>query len=231
MDLIKIPLSSLGGVFVLAAGKASASMMQAALNCVGEHVTQGIIVSPASRKLAFDSRIETFLAGHPIPNQAGLRASQRVIQAVSNLREDELLLCLISGGASALLPAPVEGTTLQDKIRITNQLIRSGANIHETNTVRRHLSRLKGGGLVQLCRSSRIISLIVSDVPGNYIPDIGSGLTAGDPSTYQDAIEILRNHDLWNEAPARVKNHLRKGYRGLILETPKPGSPLPRRHQ
>ena len=226
VDHIRINLSDLRSVFVLAVGKASASMMRAALQCLGDIPIRGILIAPSGQELpTFNDRIESFLSGHPIPTQAGVRASHRVVEAVSALREDDLLLCLISGGASATLPAPVEGITLQDKIMITNQLVRSEANIHEINTVRRHISRLKGGRLVELCRGSRVISLIISDVPGNYLPDIGSGLTAEDPTSYHDAIQVLRHHHLWQHTPSRVKEHLHKGVRGAIPETPKPGSP------
>ena len=225
VDHIQIKLSDLRSVFVLAVGKASSSMMRATLQCFTDIPIRGILIAPIGQKLPkFDNRIESFSSGHPIPTQAGVIASRRVAQAVSGLREDDLLLCLISGGASATLPAPAEGITLQDKITITDQLVKSGANIHEINAVRRHISRLKGGRLVELCRCSRIISLIISDVPGNYLPDIGSGLTAEDPTSYHDAISVLRRHHLWQRAPARVKDHLRKGVRGVIPETPKPGS-------
>jgi glycerate 2-kinase len=226
LDGIKISLSSLRSVFVLAVGKASASMMRATLQSVGDVPIRGILIAPSGQELpTFDNRIESFLSGHPIPTQAGVTASQRVIEAVGGLRQDDLLLCLISGGASATLPAPALGITLQDKITLTNQLIKSEANIHETNTVRRHISLLKGGKLVELCRSSRIISLMISDVPGNCLPDIGSGLTVEDPTSYDDAIEVLKHYHLWRHAPSRIKDHLRKGARGEIPETPKPDSP------
>ena len=125
---IFIPLLSFREIFILAVGKASALMMRAALRTLVDLRIRGILVAPKDQRIPkFDDRIELFLSGHPIPNQVGLRASQRVMQAVSGLAEDHLLLCLISGGASALLPAPTEGITIQDKIVITHQLIRSGA--------------------------------------------------------------------------------------------------------
>jgi hydroxypyruvate reductase len=226
VDGITIPLLRLRDIFVLAVGKAGASMMRAALRSLGDFPIRGILVtSKDERTSTFDSRIEIFRSGHPIPDEVGLRASRRVIQAVSGLNEDELLLCLISGGASAMLPAPAEEVTIHDKMRITNKLVKSRATIHEINTVRRHLSRLKGGRLVELCAASTILSLIISDVPGNHLPDIGSGLTVEDPTSYYDAVEILKHHHLWHEAPSRVRNHLLKGVRGIVTETPKPGNP------
>ncbi len=187
---------------------------------------RGILVAPKGWKIpSFDKRIEVFKAGHPSPNRDGLEASKRVMEAATKLRENDLLVCLISGGASALLPSPAGDISLQDKKRLTEQLIRSRVSIHEINTVRRHLSNLKGGRLVQLCRSSTILSLLISDVPGNHLPDIASGLTVEDPTTYSDAIEILRLHRLWDTIPNNVRNHLLKGFHGEISETPKPSDP------
>jgi len=104
-----------------------------------------------------------------------------------------------------MLPAPADGITLSDKIKITETLVNSGANIHEVNAVRRHLASLKGGRLIELCRASRVLSLIISDVPGNRLPDIGSGLTVEDPTSYNDAVQILKHHHLWDKTPFRVK--------------------------
>jgi len=226
VDGITVPLLRLRGIFVLAVGKAGASMMRAALRSLGDFPIRGILVtSKDERTSTFDSRVEIFRSGHPIPDEVGLRASRRVIQAVSGLNEDELLLCLISGGASAMLPAPAEGITIHDKMRITNKLVKSRATIHEINTVRRHLSRLKGGRLVELCRASAILSLIISDVPGDHLPDIGSGLTVEDPTSYHEAVEVLKHHNLWRKAPPSVRDHLLRGVHGTVTETPKPGNP------
>jgi glycerate 2-kinase len=227
---IIIPLSRSKGILVLAVGKAAASMMRAALEILRKKPIRGILVcSKDEQRPALDSRVEIFRSGHPIPDQAGLEASRSVIQAVGDLNESDVLLCLISGGASAMLPAPMEGITIHDKITMTGQLLRSAATIHETNTVRRHLSKLKGGRLIELCRASTILSLIISDVPGNHLPDIGSGLTAEDPTSYHDAVQVLRRHDLWQKTPSRIKNLLLNGVRGTIAETPKPGNPAFRR--
>lgn len=201
-------------------------MMRAALDILRDFAVYGILVAPkGERRGTFNNRIEVFHAGHPLPDRDGLTASQAVTRAVRKMQEDELLLCMISGGASAMLPSPAAGIPLQDKKRVTEELVKSRATIHEINTVRRHLSNLKGGRLVEQCRASTILSLIISDVPGNHLPDIASGPTTEDPTTYQDAIAVLKGHGLWNEIPQRVKNHLKRGLRGGISETPKPGSP------
>ena len=123
-----------------------------------------------------------------------------------------------------MLPAPVADVPLADKRTVTQRLIRSKASIHEVNTVRRHLSELKGGRLVENCRAGQIISLIISDVPGNPLSDIGSGLTAPDRTTFRDAINVLREFDLWGSAPRSVKRHLTEGSLGRIPDTPKPGN-------
>lgn len=122
-----------------------------------------------------------------------------------------------------MLPAPIQGITLEDKRRITKLLIRSRASIHEVNTVRRHLSELKGGRLVEHCRAGQIISLIISDVPGNTLCDIASGLTAPDPTTFRDAIDVLKEFRVWDDTPRSIKTHLRRGLAGDIPDTPKEG--------
>lgn len=211
---------------LLAVGKASAPMMKAAVDILKGFPVYGIVVAPKSDEVVtFDSRIEVFRAGHPIPDRDGLEASQRVIAVLNKMHEDELMLCLISGGASAMLPAPSGSVSLVEKISVTEQLVKSKATIHEINTVRRHLSELKGGRLVELCPASIILSFIISDVPGDCLPDIASGLTVEDPTSYKDAMEVLKMHGLWNDVSQRVKYHLAKGLRGEIPDTPKPGNP------
>jgi len=200
-------------------------MMRAAIDILRGFPIQGILVAPKDQVVrTFDTRVQVLRAGHPVPDRDGLKAAHSVAAAVHNMRDHECLLCMISGGASAMLPSPPAGVTLQDESRLTKRLVNSAATIHEINTVRRHLSTLKGGRLVEQCRASTILSLIVSDVPGNNLPDIGSGPTAEDPTTYQDSIEVLKRRDLWNDAPQQIRNHLMKGSRGQIPDTPKPGT-------
>ena len=212
------------GIVVLAVGKASLPMLTGALTVLRDQVVSGILVAPENEKLTgLDKRITTVRTGHPIPNGEGVRAARHVMASIGQMDTGSLLLCLISGGASAMLPAPAHGVTLDDKKEITRRLIRSRASIHQVNTVRRHLSELKGGRMVQRSRAREVISLIISDVPENSLPDIASGLTAPDPTTFRDAINVLREFDLWNSAPRSVKNHLEGGLVGHIPETPKPG--------
>jgi hydroxypyruvate reductase len=161
-------------------------------------------------------------AAHPVPDTAGFEASQEIEQLVRSLNSRDLLLTAISGGASALLSAPVPGITLQDKQRTTELLLRAGADIFELNAVRKHLSRLKGGQMAALAYPATVVSLILSDVIGDPIDVIGSGLTAPDTSTFQDARDVLAKYDLGRRVPASVRRRLEAG----TGETPKPSDPV-----
>lgn len=227
-----IPLSRFRKILLVAAGKASAPMMRAALDILKdqESPVHGILVAPKYQGLeTLSNKVEVFHSSHPLPNREGLKASQRVIDAVGGMNEYDLLLCLISGGASAMLPAPPAGITLRDKRRAMEMLLKTNATSREITTVRRHLSKLKGGRLVELCRASTILSLIMSDNPGNHPWEIASGLTVEDPTSYKDAVEILKVHGLWRKLPPTVTHHLTMGLKGEIPETPKPGTTAFRR--
>ncbi|MBI3812723.1 MAG: glycerate-2-kinase family protein [Nitrospirae bacterium] len=201
-------------LIVIGAGKAAPAMAAVVEAILGSRITDGLVVTTPGRYKPL-KRIKMLTAGHPIPNRAGRMASARMVELVTGLGPDDLVLFLLSGGASALLPLPVEGISLRDKQRITDQLLRSGATIRELNTVRKHLSLLKGGQLAARCRPARIVSLILSDVIGNSLDAIGSGPTAPDPTTFNDAITILKNYRLWPGAPRPVKKHLEAGQRGV----------------
>jgi glycerate 2-kinase len=223
-----IPLSGL--IRVIAVGKASVSMFEAATGVLGDHVASAILVVPKNVELPkLSRRFKAFHSAHPLPDQEGVKASEQVISSIEEMQKNDLLLCLISGGASAMLPAPADGISLEDKRNMTKQLIRSRASIHEINTVRRHLSKLKGGRLVERCKAGMILSLIISDVSGNVLSDIASGLTAPDPTTFRDAVNVLKRFRLWEVAPRSVRLHLVRGLRGRIPETPKPGNRIFRR--
>ena len=220
---VSVPFRS--KVKVIAVGKASVPMLTAAVNILGKRVISGILVSPRNSNLkSTDKRIVTFHSSHPLPDEEGIRASRSVLASVGEMQANEVLLCLISGGASAMLPAPTADITLEDKRKVTQQLIQSQAAIHQINTVRRHLSELKGGRLVEHCKAGTIISLIISDVSGNVLSDIASGLTAADPTTFRNAIDVLKEFNLWDSTPQRIRNHLQQGVMGNIPETPKPGN-------
>lgn len=213
-------LTHIDRIFAVGAGKASARMAQALEHVLGKHLDGGLVVVKTGHTLP-TKRITILEAGHPIPNQAGVRATQRLLALLHGLTPRDLLFVLLSGGASSLLPAPVPGLTLTDKQRTTRLLLHCGATINEINIVRKHLSLSKGGGLIAVTRA-RISTLILSDVIGDDLGSIGSGPTVADPSTFADAISVLRRYRIWHTVPAPVRHHLQQGQKGLVPETLKP---------
>ena len=210
-----LPPRPKGRVVVIGAGKASAAMARAVEdNWAGP--LGGLVVTRYGYKVPC-SRIEIVEAAHPVPDAAGIEAAQRIRRMVSGLCADDLVLALISGGGSALLAAPGPGLTLEDKQAVNKALLRSGATISEMNCVRRHLSALKGGRLAAASHPAKVVTLLISDVPGDNPTDIASGPTVPDPTTCADALEIVRRYAI--ELPSRVRAVLESGEG----ETVKPG--------
>jgi hydroxypyruvate reductase len=212
-----LPARPRGRLIVIGAGKASAAMARA----VEEHVDaplEGLVVTRYGHAVRCE-RIEIVEAAHPVPDAAGAEAARRIREKVSGLTPDDLVLCLISGGGSALLAAPAPGLTLADKQAISQALLRSGANISEMNCVRRHLSAVKGGRLAAACHPAKVVTLLISDVPGDDPIDIASGPTVPDPTTCEDALAILRRYAI--DIPSNVRQLLESG----DGETVKPGDP------
>jgi glycerate 2-kinase len=204
-----------GRLIVIGAGKASAAMARAVeMHWPGD--LSGIVVTRYGYEEPCQ-RITILSAAHPVPDAAGHEAAQRIVNCVSDLTPDDLVLCLISGGASSLLPLPAEGLTLDDKQRINKDLLRSGATIREMNCVRRHLSGIKGGRLAAACYPAQVINLLISDVPGDDPADIGSGPTVGDATTCADALTIIDRYKI--TIPDAIRERLRDGG----LESVKPG--------
>ena len=222
-------LRSFDRVVVVGAGKASARMVQALERVLGAYLNGGLIVVKTGHRLP-TKLITVIEAGHPVPDRAGLKAAERLRDRVGELGPRDLLIVLLSGGASSLIPAPVEGVSLADKRTLTQLLLRSGATIQEINIVRKHLSTIKGGRLAEATRA-RIVTVILSDVIGDELTAIGSGPTTPDPSTYRDAIAIMKRRRIWTKAPASIRRHLQRGKRGDVSETPKPGAARFRRVQ
>lgn len=219
-----LPPPPRGRTLVLGAGKAGGAMAQAVealwpadAPLSGLVVTRYHHVPPRPEGLS--QRIEVVEASHPVPDAAGLQAAQRILALTEGLTKDDLVLCLISGGGSALLTLPAEGLSLEDKQRINRELLLSGAHIGEMNCVRKHLSRIKGGRLAAACAPARVVTLTISDVPGDDPSVIASGPTVPDASTCADAIAILRRYGI--AVPDAILRLLEQG----ALETPKPGDP------
>lgn len=225
-----LPPPPQGKTVVIGAGKAGGAMAQAVEALwPAEAPLSGLVVTryhhTPARPQGLKQRIEVVEASHPVPDAAGLAAAQRILQCVQGLTQDDLVLCLISGGGSSLLTLPCEGLTLQDKQRINRQLLASGASILEMNTVRKHLSAIKGGRLAAACAPARVVTLTISDVPGDDVSVIASGPTVADASTCAQALEILQRYQI--ALPASVRAQLQSG----ALETPKPGAAAFTGHQ
>ncbi len=202
-----LPAPPKGRTVVIGAGKASAAMAQA-LEAHWPGPLEGIVVTRYGYEVPCQ-RIEIVQAAHPVPDAAGLAAAQRILQAVANLTADDLVIALISGGGSSLLVAPAPGLTLQDKQGINTALLKSGASISEMNCVRRHLSSIKGGRLAAACHPARLLTLLISDVPGDDPMDIASGPTVADPTTCADALAIIQRYQI--ALPDAARLHLASG--------------------
>jgi len=218
-----LPQPPAGRTLVIGAGKAAAAMALA----VEQHwpsaaALTGLVITRYQHGL-LTNRIQVVEAGHPVPDESGEKAAQEILRRARALGANDLLLALLSGGGSSLLSLPAEGIGMDELKATTKELLRCGAPIQDINTVRKHLSGIQGGRLAAACRA-RVLALIISDVTGDDPTNIGSGPCAPDPSTYQDAQEIIARYGV--KAPAAVLAHLARGARGEIAETPKPGDKL-----
>lgn len=200
-------------------------MAQAVESILGSLLTVGI-VNVKYGHVAPTQTIELREAGHPLPDANGIRSTQAQLELLLDLQPDDLVLCLLSGGGSALLELPVDGVTLDDLRALTDALLRSGATINEMNALRKHLSRVKGGQLAQLAQPARVVSLILSDVLGSPLDVIASGPTAPDPTTFADALAVLNKYNLRNQISPGIVEHLERGARGDFPDTPKADDPL-----
>jgi hydroxypyruvate reductase len=220
----RFELSGIERIVLMAVGKAAPQMAEAVEHVIGGRLTRGLVVTKHGHAASYAGRCEVIESGHPVPDADGVRAGLASIGLLDELTAKDLLVMAVSGGASALLCAPVEGITLGAKQQTTDLLLRAGADIHELNCVRKHLSLLKGGNLVARAYPARVLSLLLSDVVGDPLDVIGSGLSAPDRSTFSQAIQILENRGVWPKVGSEIRKHLEKGARGEIAETPKPGA-------
>ncbi len=214
-------LSGYRRIFVVGAGKAGGTMARAVEEFLGSRIAAGC-VNVKEGDTARTRLIELRSCGHPVPDERGLNGAKRIAEICTEADENDLVICLLSGGASALAPLPAPPITLAEKQETTKLLLACGANIHEMNAVRKHLSALKGGQLARMAAPARVLSLILSDVVGDDLDVIGSGPTAPDASTFRDAFAVLEKYEIRERVPARVRERLRNG----AQETPKAADPL-----
>jgi glycerate 2-kinase len=222
-----LELESLGDIYVVGGGKASGAMAEVVEEVLGDRISAGCVnILKGTRDRFSTSKIELVEAAHPVPDKNGLEGAKRIMGLVGKVREKDLVLCLISGGGSALVPLPVKGVSLEELQEVNTALLKSGADINAMNTVRKHLSDIGGGNLAKAAYPATVISLIISDVVGDPLETISSGPTVPDPTTYRDAVNVLKGYKIWNSCPEAVKNHLEEGFKGNYPETPKPGEPV-----
>jgi glycerate-2-kinase len=213
-------LKKFKNIYVVGGGKASGAMAEALEEVLGKHIKKGLVNVPRGSEHK-RGIIELHEASHPIPDEAGVEGTRRMLKMVEHAKEDDLIICLISGGGSSLMPLPRGGISIADKREITNALLKCGATINEINTVRKHISDFKGGWLAKKAYPATILNLILSDVVGDPLDFIASGPTVPDSTTFSDAIKVLKKYELWSEAPASIRKVLSDGERGIISETPK----------
>ncbi len=221
----KILLDEIKNIYVIGTGKASAAMGHYVESILGNRITGGHIVVKYGYSCKL-KRIKVTEAGHPIPDENGFKATEEIIKIAEQASENDLVICLISGGGSALLADLPEGILPEELYIVNNLLIRCGATINEINSVRKHLSRVKGGQLARIVRPAKLVTLILSDVTGNLLEVIASGPTVPDPSTFGDALKVIESYNLTTDITSGVLNYLKEGSRGINPETPKPGDPL-----
>ncbi len=212
-------------VIVVGAGKAGASMAAALESILGSYITEGMVITKYGYGLALKT-VSVTEAGHPIPDESGVDGSRRMLDLLKGAGEKDLVLCAISGGGSALLPMPVSGISLHDKQETTQALLECGADIHEINIIRKHLSGIKGGRLAEAAFPGTLVALILSDVIGDDPDAIASGPTVPDGSTFGDCMKIVDKYDLESKLPRSVLAHLERGVNRTVAETPKPGNPV-----
>jgi hydroxypyruvate reductase len=210
-------------IVILGAGKAGAAMAGAIEEILAEHITEGLVVVKYDHVLPL-ARVRLVEAGHPLPDANGVAGADALLELAAQCDEKTLVICLISGGGSSLLPCPVDGVSLEDKQQTTGALLDCGADIHEINTVRKHLSKIKGGGLAKAVFPATLVCLMLSDVVGDDFDTIASGPCVADSTTYAQCAAIFEKYAIKDKIPLRVQEHIQSGVTGLVAETPKQGA-------
>ncbi|MEM3832790.1 MAG: glycerate kinase [Thermoprotei archaeon] len=223
---VELDLHSVKRIFVIGGGKAVGRMALGIESILSDKISDGLIIVPYGSNISTLRRIKVIEARHPIPDQNGVNGVRMMLELLKSLDKNDLVIVLISGGGSALMPLPVDGITLEEKSDLIKSLMLRGANIRELNTVRKHLSKIKGGQLARYLYPANVLSLIISDVVENPLDVIASGPTVPDPTTFSDAINVLKRYNLWESTTEKVRDVLLKGVKGELLETPKHGDPI-----
>jgi len=220
-------LDDLRKIVVIGGGKAGGAMAEAVESVLGDRVSGGCVNVLQGTEFRYNlKKIRLQGASHPIPNNDGVRGVAEMLMLISSMREKDLVICLISGGGSALMPYPAEGISLEDKQDVTSRLLMKGATIDDLNAVRKHLSAIKGGQLARRCYPTRVVSLILSDVVGDPLDTIASGPTSPDTTTFRNAVDVLKKYKLWDDICSQVRERLEYGVKKVIVETPKPGDEI-----
>jgi glycerate-2-kinase len=229
-DIVRIKgttfdLAGFEKIFLIAFGKAAAAMAGALADILGERLTAGLVVVPGPGAKTLP-KLETIEASHPVPDKRSVEAARRALEVAGKAGEQDLVFVCISGGGSSLLTLPADGITLEKKRRVTDDLLRAGATVGELNTVRKHLSAVKGGRLAKAAFPAAMVTLVLSDVVGDDLGTVASGPTHWDASTFAEAQGVLERYGLWDSAPALIRARLEEGGRGEIEETLKEGDPV-----
>lgn len=216
-------LDSFDGVYVVGFGKAAAAMAKGVEQVLGNDLKQGIVSVKYEHLDDVSPRIKINEAAHPVPDEAGVAGANEIIDFLKNRTEKDLVLCVISGGGSAIFPLPSEGISLAEKQETTRLLLSCGADITEINAIRKHISQVKGGRLARVTYPATLVTLILSDVIGDPLDSIASGPTSPDRSTFNDCLAIIDKYNLTGKIPNAVESYLRKGANNLVPDTPKIG--------
>jgi len=213
-------LKKFENVYVIGGGKASGSMAESLEQILGKHIANGLVNIPHGSEHKTEI-IKFQEASHPTPDKSGVEGTRRMLEIAEQAKKEDLVICLISGGGSSLMPLPRSGITIKDKRKITEALLKCGATINEINTVRKHISDFKGGLLAKKAYPATVLNLILSDVVGDPLDFIASGPTVPDSTTFNEAIKVLKKYGLWDKGVASIKRVLSNGKKGIIPETPK----------
>jgi len=221
----KLKLNDINRIYLLSVGKAAAAMALEVEKILGDNIASGLVVTKYHHALSL-THCDTIEAGHPVPDENSIKAATAIKKFLSSLTGNDLLLCLISGGASALIADMSEGISLDDLQQLSRLLLDCGASIHEINTVRKHICVLKGGQLLRHTNDAQVISLLVSDVIRDDLSVIASGLTVADNSSFTDAWDVVDKFDLSLKIPISIKKYLQDGLKRHVMDTSKPGDSL-----